>query len=244
MNDPINNFFKAINELYESIINIEGKEYINNHKQTLLFNFLDFLSKVPAKDEISNRERFTSFIHNFCDWSEDYNVSLPYLKIIVEKDTSDELSKVREFCFTNLNMWKKSTPITLDYDPPIKDIDDLWPEGYKALGKIAPKHLCHLNLFWSLRNSLVHEMRPLGKAFDLFTIDIPHYNGRIDIDYNNTNDLMLQKQYVWELNYPTKFYITIIQNAIKNLRKYCYNERLNPYLRFRIESSWIYIEKT
>ena len=242
MNDPINNFFKSINELYESIINIEGKEYINNHKQTLLFNFLDLLSKIPAKDGITNRERFTSFVHNFCDWSEDYNVSLPHLKIIVEKDTSDDLRAVREFCFAKLNMWQKSTPINLNNDPSLKDINNLWPKGYKAIGKITPEHLCHLNLFWSLRNSLIHEMHPLGKAYDLFIADFPHYNGRIGIDFSNTNDLMTQKQYVWELYYPTKFYITIIQNAIKNLRKYCHDERLNPYLKFRIESSWIDIE--
>lgn len=242
MEDSIDRYFDAVKELKESIMSIEGTKFVGNYKKTLLFSLMDMMAKAVYGDK-SNRKRFVRFVTNFCGWKHAQYISLQQLVFIVNEDDSEELSEVREVINSRIKSWPLHQPILLDYDPPPDGIKKIWPVGYRAVGnKIPLEHLTHVHLLWTLRNSLVHELRPLGYGIEFFDEKRPHYASRGKIVKDDDTGKRKITHETWELVHPIEFYDELIENATENMRKYLIKHKINPFEKYKFGSSWLDLE--
>jgi hypothetical protein len=218
-----------------SKLQIEGDEKPTYHQQKIIYSaIIDCLSKCifPKK---GNRERMVSFIIEFSDW-ENYNrVSLPHLFQLLAKSPEPSFSKLRKFVFEELRLWSSGEIIGLERDPSISEVIKYWPtekEFKKPLNGINLEFLQHCYLFYSLRNSLVHEFREPGYSFETKYDNAPSYISRSGLGDSEEIE-------TWELLYPAKFLKILIENSLKNLEIYLKQNKLNPYLSYTFGSYWI-----
>lgn len=158
---------------------------------------------------------------------------------VLSKDTSTELEKLREHVLNLISQWPRNQPLLLDYDPEYDEISEFWPQEYKINGRITLDYFKHINLFYSLRNSYVHENRPLGHAFELFDEPSPHYISRGVLRYDEDGKIIDLPHEAFELIHPTSFYYELINNALPRMKEYCRMNSIDPYSNFRFSSEWI-----
>lgn len=70
LQENIETYLYAVNEIRNSINVIQGEKYIENHKKTLLFSVIDLLAKGVYGNSFGNRrtDMFEKFILEFCEW--------------------------------------------------------------------------------------------------------------------------------------------------------------------------------
>ena len=95
----------------------------------------------------------------------------------------------------------RDSPYYLRDDPKYEDVRKLWPKSHehiKPINYIQLDSICHVQLFYTYRNSLVHELRKLGHGIE-FKDDSsePYYHSILDIDKGG--------HMTWELVYPLGF---------------------------------------
>ncbi|WP_121611588.1 hypothetical protein [Mesobacillus foraminis] len=236
----VDDFFLIMEGLIQSADSITSSQYESNYKKLALFSLLDMLSKgVYGTKYKQHRPKFTDFISDFCEWEYKNHISLQQLIFVLEKDTSPQLNTLREYAKDRLNHWPKNRAISLQYDPRYEEICEMWPQGYKSNGKITLDFLTHVNLFYSLRNSLVHEFRPKGYDYHYFDETEPYYTSRGEIKRDENGKVVAIPHVAYELIHPVEFHIRLIRSAITHSKLYCLENEINPYDNFKTTSIWL-----
>ena len=231
LREDIDRFIKYFHGRLEIIRNTDFKDANNLFKKILYSGLIDALSKTTSNSKKENRERIVVFVKNFCNWSTCERISLPHLVRLLQKVPDPEFSELRAYAFSLLDKWGEGEVISLNFDPNLQEIKKYWPKDIpKPLQDIQIDFLQHVNLFYRLRNSLVHELRKQGYGAEFPNDAEPFYSSMTDLETN---------QKTWELVYPIKFYDNLCISALKNLKTYYLKDRINPYSCYTYGTYWI-----
>lgn len=118
-------------------------------------------------------------------------------------------------------------------------MSELLPLGQVKIGKVKLEDLTHVNLFWTLRNNLVHEMRIPGYHIKLFEEQQPHYCSMSRIQRDEFTGKMNMEHQTWELIHPISFYNLIIDNAAVRLPFYFMKNSIDPIAKYHFGSCWL-----
>lgn len=227
----IERFISYFQNKYQIIKETIFKSNSELFKKILYIGIIDALSKTifPRK---GNRERFVSFLENFSDWKHCSRISLPHLVRLLEFTPEPEYSKIREFSFSTYGQWPPGKVITLEMDPEYKEVIKYWPRGQENIEPIKGVKLLslkHIHLFYTYRNSLVHELRNLAYGVEEFALEKePSYHS-----LTTEND-----EETWQLVYPLGFFENICETCLKSLKKYLIINNIDPYNSFNFGSYW------
>ncbi|GFO62517.1 hypothetical protein [Geomonas paludis] len=203
------------------------------YKKMIYVGIIDALSKCiyPRR---GNRERFVMFLNDFSGWKYAQKVSLPHLLQLLERNPEPSFSKLRTYVVSEVAKWASGEIVTLDREPEINAIKRLWPnekEHQKTLNGLGVEALQHCNLFYSYRNSLVHEFRESGRGIESIKEYAPYY---ISFSYLEEPDVE-----VWELTYPIYFFENLLSNCISEVKIYLVQNNINPYNFYKLGAYWI-----
>lgn len=233
MNPPLKNCVQSFLEYetrkFEEIETFQLGEREKVYKKVLYVTMVDALARTTSHPKQGPRDRFTSFVKNFCNWQDGGRVSLIHLIRMLEKVRSPEFSKLREFAYSEIERWGMGGFVDLNRDADYQAVTKLWPKTIpKPLEGIELESITHLNLLYNYRNSLVHEMREPGQTMETHDEGKPYYQGRqADGVYN------------WELLYPLGFYKGLVAKALETLGGYYLRDRINPIAAFQHQTYWI-----
>lgn len=242
LEDEIQHYINIISLQRDSIISLESSLFADNYRQTLLLCLIDNMAKSVIYSDIGQQEKMKKFICEFCNWDDCTRVSLPHLIALLERIPKSDLQQLRSYAQNQFNKWPTAKPITLEWDPKIEDVIKLWPNNYISFKKIKPIFLTHVNLLVKLRNSLVHEMKPLGRAHGYSILKTPYYSGRIDYHQDLITEVLSANGYIYELYYPTDFLVQLINNALVKIKDFCLKNNINPFATHSIDSLWINLD--
>jgi hypothetical protein len=86
LHEDINSYIDAISEIQESINQLQGNRFLENHKKTLLLSLLEAISKGIYGDKFNrNFPRKKNFLKEFCHWGDSMKVSIQQLALLLEK---------------------------------------------------------------------------------------------------------------------------------------------------------------
>ncbi|MBE0576382.1 MAG: hypothetical protein IH613_10875 [Desulfuromonadales bacterium] len=202
------------------------------YKKMIYVGILDALSKCFPRR--GSRNRFVNFLNQFSGWDNAHKISLPHLFQLLEKNPEPAFSKLRAYVISELEKWVSGEIVTLDREPEISTIKQLWPkekEHQKPLNGLSAESLQHCNLFYSYRNSLIHEFRELGRGIESQTDNSPYY-----ISYSDFEE---PEEEVWELTYPATFFEKLLKNCISEMKIYLMQNKINPYSSYHFGTYWI-----
>jgi hypothetical protein len=206
-------------------------------KKNILASVLDALSRTTSNYADGNRERFTAIVANFGDWPHHTRVSAPHIGYLLRNLRSPSFAKAREFIAHTLANNADGSLVRLSSDPQLEEIKRLWPvpADLRLMNQLSLSSFTHLNLFYSYRNSLVHELREPGYGMEFSeNDDEPFYHG---MTTSGTND-SVERQSL-ELVYPLNFYFRLTESVIQNIETYLRHNRIDPYGCYRFGSSWV-----
>ena len=226
-------FMSFFRKQFNIINSAEFQENSSLYKKILIVGLIDTLSKsiYPRK---GNRDRFVSFVRNFCDWKSCERISLPHLVRLLVKVPDTEFSQLREFAFTHADKWHEGGEISIDKDPDYREVQKYWPkdkEYTKPIEDVQLESLKHVHLFYTYRNSLIHELRKPGYGMEHESDKEPYYHSMTHIAEKETNSR--------ELVYPLGFFKSICEESLTNIEKYYIDNRINPYDSFTFGSYWL-----
>ena len=197
------------------------------------------LAKAAYRSNKKNRERYTKLLREFSGWQHVERVSLPHLDALLRKYPEvpcDELRSLVEEQFT----WREGLCPRLHLDPNYSEVSEKWPKLEKPFGFIRAEHLRHDSLFYIYRNSLVHEVRSRGFAFEEEDDTEPYYHSCSPLSVDQAGKLSIEQgKMKWELVYPTQFFLSIVDQTMDQFEKYCNGKNWNPIAPFDFGSYWI-----
>lgn len=222
-------FFDVMERFIKTIEGSTFNDYDKTFKKVLYFNVIDLLSKSVYPNTRRNHDRFTEFVRKFCEWDNCDRVSLPHLCRLLEHTQDTDFRKLREYSSSKIEQWDRDKDTDIYNDPLYDEIKEYLPRDkniIKVNGKETNvKHLKHVSLLYKLRNSLVHELRELGRPMEDSQDVRPYY-------HKSTHEDL-------ELVYPVKFIKALTDSGLENLRSHFENKSLNPYDAFNFGAYWI-----
>ena len=227
----IERFISYFQNKYQIIKETKFKSNSELFKKIIYIGINDALSKTifPRK---GNRERFVSFLKYFSEWEHSNRISLPHLLRLLEFYSEPEYSEIREFTFSAYGQWPPGEIISLKKDPEFEEIIKYWPRGQvndELIKGVKLESLKHVHLFYTYRNSLIHELRNLGYGLEEFSLGKePSYHSMTMEDGKDT----------WQLVYPLGFFENICETCIINLKEYLILNNIDPYNSFNFGSYW------
>lgn len=235
--EDIENYVYRMKRIKDSILSLTGEDFLDNHKKTLLFSLLDTMSVgVFGNKYRRNGKRFEAFVIEFCGWENAERLSLQQMAFLLEKTGETTFVELRKFTFKELSKYPKSQPVPFSYDPFMEEVQSFLPTD-RIFNKLSLCDLKHVNLLWRYRNSLVHEARSIG-ADQLFDIEKePHYIQYYQVG-RNENGVSLMEGH-WEIYYPLRFFVFLVETAISNLASYLTYHDINPIKNYEFEPLWI-----
>jgi len=151
---------------------------------------------------------------------------------LLEFTPEPEYSKIRNFSFSTYGQWPSGKVIGLDMDPEFEEIIKYWPRGQvndELIKGVKLLSLKHVYLFYTYRNSLIHELRNLGYGLEELSLGKePSYHSMTMEDGKDT----------WQLVYPLGFFENICETCIINLKEYLMLNNIDPYNSFKSGSYW------
>lgn len=209
-------------------------------KKVLYVTLLDSLSKTVFPNR-NNRDRIVSLLQSFCDWKEADKISLPHLLRLLEKAPDPAFEELRTFAFSQIDLWERGKIISLEQDPTAESVKTHWPvekEHRLPIEGVSMDSLKHAHLFYTYRNSLVHEFRHPGIPFEIRKDGLPYYIGRLpdSTEHPELESMMFSE---WELNYPLGFFKDLCLNALRTLGDYYTRNRIDPMSFFDYGSYWL-----
>jgi hypothetical protein len=204
-------------------------------RRILYFGLIDTLSKsvYPHKN---NHARITSLVLRFGEWPNAQKVSTIHLLQLIRKIPDPDFEQLRNYGKQLLStMALEVRECSIEKDPEYEDIRSKWPKSFSGdlPGGIRLDSLQHINLLYALRNSIIHEMRSLGKGFEIGKHSDPYYISLLNIESEQDAYESI------ELVYPTLFIEKISNNCINGVRSYLLANDLNPYDYFEQGTYWI-----
>lgn len=207
------------------------------HSKILYSAFLDAISGTVF-DKKNHRERFISFVTEFCNWPDHHRVSLPHLLRLVRNKPEPEFAPLRDFTSRKISQWIPTERISLDRDPSFNEIELVWPHVNGKQLKIDGLSLTkfqHRHLLYTYRNNLIHEFKITGRRVELWNIDKPYYSYLSEIQSEDSNNLVQS----WELQYTAKFFKKLCTSGIDNLEIYLLQHQIDPFLSIDWGNYWI-----
>jgi len=238
MDRDINQFLNSIDEIFNSIMKIQTIKFVDNFKISLMYSYLDLLSKVTLGNPKGNRERFLHLLENYYEWEYLDFVSVQLIQIELMNEQREQFNDLKRYVTKKLATFPKSQPISLSYDVKYEELIELWPGGLKLNGKYKLEFFTHKNLLYRFRNRLIHEMRPPGSQFNFFEINYAHYVPVKKMDLNPKTQELEVFDDVWQLNYPLEFFVEMCNSVRKNLERYIRDNSINPYNSYYFGHSW------
>lgn len=192
------------------------------HRKILYATALDPLARAAYGSTLGNKARFTRLVRELSGWAHSERVSLPQLeqRLRVEGRHRQKLyRKIRH----DLGLWDNDAKIGLQHSP-VADV--LVPFAQGNENKLISE--CkYSELFYTYRNSLVHEFREPGYGWDVAgTSSKPFY-----MSY-------LGHEGQWELVFPVRFFETLLADTSACLKAYLMKHKINPYKNFQFGSMW------
>lgn len=201
-------------------------------KKILYIGIIDALSKTVFSEKRRNRERFVLFLEKFSGWENCNRISLPHLIRLLEFTPEPEYSKIKEFAFSNYRQWVSGNLIGLEMDLEYKEVIRYWPKGQEntePIKGVKLSSLKHIHLFYTYRNSFVHELRNIAYGIEEISL------GRVPSYQHLTDENNEEK---WLLIYPFGFFENICETCLKNLKRYLIKNDINPYKFFNFGYYW------
>ncbi|TFH61450.1 MAG: hypothetical protein E4G90_09690, partial [Gemmatimonadales bacterium] len=155
------------------------------HARLVLLSLLDVLSHAAHPSIVANRARFVTFVDDYTQWSLSSTFSLRQLHLRLSEPSAP--SSIPGFspllAEVERRMHAFPSPGTAVFPAGIDpSLDQLRTFLNPQLAKyIEPVR--YPSLLWSLRNSVVHELRNLGEGFD-FELGkaSPYYHRNLHVD--------------------------------------------------------------
>jgi hypothetical protein len=233
-------FMSHFHEFLERLAEVPDEPRLVVLKKLGFVAVIDGLSKVGASEESRNRPRFVSFIRNFSSWSDGERISLPHLVEALSRDTQAEFQPLREHANELFSQsWRPRSaippgPHPITRDPMPDQVLGPWPKGKRILNKLSEESFRHVNLLYSYRNSLAHELRERG--FPLLESNVPHPYYRYTTMHTPEN---VEGRKTWLLHYPLGFFSTLTVTCLEALGGRLRAEDINPYDYYKVGSEFM-----
>jgi hypothetical protein len=208
------------------------------HKRILYLAVIDSLSKVIGSQKDNNRDRIIDFLDHFCNWPESTRISLPHLYQLVGNKKEPELAPIRNFALQRISSWIPGEIVFLARDPTLGEVEVLWPmtNGKPArIDGVSPSWIQHSNLFYTYRNSLIHEYRSPGHHAELLDSSEPYYATVIEYE----NDEASERVKSWQLQYTARFFGKLCSIGLSNLQDHLDRNNINPFELIDWNRYWI-----
>ncbi|MBT3670644.1 MAG: hypothetical protein HON98_12580 [Chloroflexi bacterium] len=241
--DEIKSFIKYFDNHIENI----GKIHVENdfsflYQKVLYICLIDaMLKSVYEPERGKNKIRMIRFIDIFSGWENSGKISLPHLKRLLDKSKNNEYQKLLDYVNKKLENWIPGEVKYLENDIGVEEIASLLP---KALGEnkifknIKIIDLKHTHLFYTYRNSIVHELTLKDYSWETHTKmrkEEPYYSYfevlGPDVDDPSNN--------YWALHYPALFLKKVCKNSLKKLEELLIENDLNPRKNYSFSNYWL-----
>lgn len=191
------------------------------HRKILCATALDPLARAAFGPGF-NRDRFTRLIRELSGWTECERISLPQLQQRLRVAQRSRYKLYREVS-RRLHDWGSGLRIGLQRSPLAAE---LLPIAQEKEAKLISE--CEYSeLFYSYRNSLVHEFREPGYGWDVSGKGVrPFY-----MSY-------LGREGQWELTFPVHFLENLLNDTIGRVKSHLLRAKIDPYRRFQFGSMW------
>jgi hypothetical protein len=134
----------------------------------------------------------------------------------------------------------RSREVFITEDPLPSDLDADWPRA--SDGKLMPiwkvrlEQLTHYRLLWAHRNRLAHELRVPGQGVDSGHLYSPFYH---ELTTYSLGDRDKPPTLTIELVYPDVFLLRLCRDAVTNLHRYLFQNKVDPYEGYKFGTFWI-----
>lgn len=237
VNKAINRYCAHFFRQIERVQEITG-DSADLFKKILFSSVLDALSRSVFPKQ-KPRDRFTSLVRVFGEWPEHKRVSLPHLVRLLQKHPSVPCDELRAFTKTRLSEWNDpSNGIGLDQDPILDEVLIYVPKSDDRKAIISEEtvqKLTHLQLLYSHRCVIFHELRTPGYGIDIGFDNKPYYHELHSVD----DDGQLAEKETFEMVYPVRFFQNLCMVILTNLQSHLQHNKINPVRSYRFGSYWI-----
>ena len=222
----------GIKALYE-----EGRDH--SYLEILLFSVLDTLGSVTSNSSKGGGQRIREFVEKLEGYPELLRYSVPALLQVIDSDSSDKLSTLRQRCQEHFELhWQPGCLPEICMDLSGEEIKALIGT-ITVLRENNPKlELCqcsHSRMLASKRNSLVHQLVRKGLRSS-WNCSVPHYVWIASDNASITPD-------DWEIVYPVKYLIKLCEYGLSFACRYLRDNEIKPYSALVRSASWLEINK-
>jgi hypothetical protein len=238
----ITGFIDTYREMAERITSVRGETESDFRvfEKVLHASLIDAVARAARPLTMGNKERFVSVVEEFGGWIDANRISLPHLVALLHKVPDPSFNDVRTFANRELRNWPLGSKIKLVREPPLAQVQAIWPKdqaGKNILGRIKLEHLQHSHLLYSYRNSLVHELRTPGYAMEIIADDQPYY---VSMDTLGGSAGYAQvSARSWELTYPIRFFRKLSTDLLENMERYFRANQVDPLTQYQFGSHWL-----
>lgn len=210
VNQAVNEFVEQVQPLVDSVATVQNPSF----RKVLYLVMSDGLSTLRFPDHWSAGNRFVNFVNIYGGWPHCVRVSLPQAHLLLSETKGSDpalLAAVSD----RLAQWPVGRLLELDLDPFPEELDD-------AKGLL--RDCQHGRLLWAFRNTLLHEFRYPGHAFEELSPsrDAPYYH---QVDFVEGP---LAGQIGWELAIPAEFLKRLTLNCLNDLAAWLRSEQIDP----------------
>ncbi len=250
--ESIETYFGAINEMFETAKKLEAGIHTNLYRMSILISIIDAMAKVSHVSVINNRERFLKFIEDFCDWPDRNKISISHLYKFLTLTPSNLFSDLRGEVERLYFSWPENAIISIFQEPELDSLDSLSQNDWATFGSLNHQlsrtvlpDFRHVEIFYRLRNSVIHEMRTPGYGIELRDEgDEPYYHlmdQTLNVSLRGKDFIENLKKgtTTWELVYPFNFIKRLSENGAINLKYHCQSNRIPPHDSYTFGSYWI-----
>ena len=230
--ERIENFIRTMRDQVATIESATFARNGNTYKRALLCSLIDSLASTVAPAGGNHRSQGTHVIQTFGGWPSWSRVSLPQLLFLLDRTTDSTFGPVKANVAA-LAPFPSSALAEITYDPEFASIDLHWPRDPKgkpvAIEGVTHVHLRHDNLFYTLRNKLIHEMLTPATSTVVPGEIQPYYHlsapdGKAD---------------TWVLVYPTAFVVALANKILDGLDAHYRAQQIDPWATFDLGTNWI-----
>jgi hypothetical protein len=190
------------------------------YRKIIYATALDPIARAAFGKVDKHRRRSLRLIDELTNWSDRDRVSLPQLCLALE-DSGQSSSSLCVKAKAHLGKWSPGKFVRLNESPLLSEL----------AASAQPSEKCILascryaELFYTYRNTLVHEFRQPGYGIEMSADkDQPYY-------HSMTGDS-------WQLVFPVGFFARLYAEALAGLKALLMRCDIDPYSQFEFGSRW------
>lgn len=191
------------------------------HRKVLYCSALDPLARAVCAPKTMNRPRFVNLLINHTEWSDAHRISLFQLACQLRLKKRARFRLYRE-AMRRLNASPPRRRLLLIDSPTFTEMS-----AFAHKDELEDLKFCmYAELFYTFRNTLVHEYREPGYGND--------WSGKATQPFYTNLSTFGQR----ELVFPIAFVESIYGQALKHVSEYLLSTKVNPHQRFNFGSHW------